>query len=200
MAYQAPAALAALTQQLATLPGVGAKAAQRLAFHLLAAPPEKSRMLAQALLDSAEQIHPCPVCGNFTDRELCPICEDSGRQRQLLCVVEQVSDLISMERVSGCPGLYHVLGGVISPLDGIGPEKLNIASLLRRVEEGDFREIIMATNPTVEGEATAQYLAKKLRRDGLKITRLAHGLPVGGTLSYVDEATLELAMSGRREL
>jgi len=198
MAYQFPESLARLVSELSSLPGVGRKAAQRLAFHLLG--DEDALSLALAIKEAKAQVHPCPRCGNFTDRPLCPICDDPTRDPHTLCVVESVADLISMERSGGFRGRYHVLGGVISPMDGIGPDKLRIRELMARLEAEPVTEIIMATNPTVEGEATAEYLAQKLRKDGLTITRLAHGMPVGGTLAFVDEATLDLALSGRRKI
>jgi len=200
MPYQYPPSLNRLINQLTSLPGLGGKAAQRLAFHLLKVEREQALSLAQAIQEARERIHPCPVCGNFTDQRLCPVCADAGRDRTLLCVVESVADIIAMERSGNYQGLYHVLGGAISPMDGIGPDQLRIAGLLSRVAEGQVREIIMATNPNPEGEATAEFLARKLKRPGLSITRLAHGMPVGGSLAFVDEATLELAMAGRKEL
>lgn len=200
MAYQYPQSLNRLINSLASLPGVGGKAAQRLAFHLLKIEREDAAELARAIMEARNTVHPCPVCGNYTDQHLCPVCADTGRDQSQLTVVESVADLIAMERSGNYHGLYHVLGGAISPMDGVGPDRLNIPSLLQRVEQGRFREIIMATNPNPEGEATAEYLAQKLRRSGLSLTRLAHGMPVGGALAFVDEATLELALSGRKEL
>ena len=200
MAYQYPEALNRLVRELASLPGVGQKAAQRLAFHLLGRERAEVVALARSIVEAHDGVHPCPQCGNYTDQRLCPICGDSQRDRSQLCLVESVADLISMERSGAYRGLYHVLGGVISPMDGVGPEQLELASLEKRLQNGEVKELIMATNPTAEGEVTAQYLAKRLRREGLRITRLAHGMPVGGSLAFVDEATLDLAMSGRRDL
>ncbi|MBR2784344.1 MAG: recombination protein RecR [Firmicutes bacterium] len=199
MAYQYPKSLQDLIGELSRLPGLGPKAAQRLSFHLLAH-GEDSVALARALVDAKNSVRPCPRCGNFTDQPLCPICADPGRDRGLLAVVESVADLISLERSGRFHGLYHVLGGVISPLDGVGPEALNLASLLRRVEEEDIREVILATNPTAEGEATALFLAKKLKELGVSVSRIAHGMPVGGSLAFTDEATLDLAIAGRKPI
>lgn len=200
MAYQYPPSLNQLIQRLTALPGLGGKAAQRLAFHLLKVERDEAVSLARAIVEARNNIHSCPVCGNFTDQQLCPICADARRDKSLLCVVESVADIIAMERSGNYNGLYHVLGGAISPMDGIGPEQLHIRELLQRLEQGGISEIIMATNPNPEGEATAEYLAQKLRRQGLSITRLAHGMPVGGSLAYVDEATLELALRGRKTI
>jgi len=200
MAYQYPEALNRLVRELASLPGVGQKAAQRLAFHLLGKERAGVVTLARSIVDAHDAVHPCPRCGNYTDQPLCPVCTDPRRDHSQLCLVEGVADLISMERSGSYQGLYHVLGGVISPMDGVGPEQLALHSLEKRLREEPIKELIMATNPTAEGEVTAQYLAKRLRREGLRITRLAHGMPVGGSLAFVDEATLDLAMSGRRDL
>ena len=200
MAYQYPPTLAKLINELSRLPGLGPKAAQRLAFFLLTEKRQACGELARALLEAESRIHPCPICGNLTDSERCAICADGNRDRSLLCIVESVGDILSLERSQGFSGVYHVLGGVISPLDGIGPEKLNLTGLEARVRENHVTEIIMATNPTVEGEATALYLAKKLKPLGVKVSRLAHGMPVGGNLTYADEATLSLALAGRKEL
>lgn len=197
MAYQYPKSLQELISELSRLPGVGPKAAQRLSFHLLTH-GEESLELSRALVNAKNSVRPCPRCGNFTDRQLCPVCSDASRDRGLLCVVESVADIISLERSGRYSGLYHVLGGVISPLDGVGPDDLNMASLLKRAEEGELREVILATNPTAEGEATALYLAKKLKERGLLVSRIAHGMPVGGSLAFTDEATLDLAITDRK--
>ena len=199
MAYQYPKSLQTLINELSRLPGVGAKAAQRLAFHLLNH-GEDSVALSRALVDAKNAVRPCPRCGNYTDRQLCPICSDESRDRGLLCVVESVADIISLERSGRFNGLYHVLGGVISPLDGVGPDALNLEGLLRRAEEGGVREVILATNPTAEGEATALYLAKKLKAMGIAVSRIAHGMPVGGSLAFTDEATLDLALADRKPI
>lgn len=200
MAYQYPKPLQSLVNELSRLPGLGAKAAQRLAFHLLGAERGQALDLARAIAAARDQIHDCPLCGNFTDAARCAVCDDQNRDQTLLCVVEGVADLISVERAGHYAGLYHVLGGAISPLEGVGPEQLRISSLLQRVEDGSFREIIVATNPTVEGEATAMYLAKKLKPLNVLVSRIAHGLPVGGALAFTDEATLDLAISNRKQL
>lgn len=200
MAYQYPASLQKLINELTRLPGVGPKAAQRLAFYLMTAPRDTAQELAASLSEARGSVHACPRCGNFTDSELCPICSDPHRDQGLLCIVESVADIISMERAHNYNGLYHVLGGAISPMEGIGPDKLNLRGLGERLRSGQIREIIMATNPTVEGEATALYLAKKIQPLGIKISRIAHGMPVGGNLAYADEATLALAIDGRQEI
>jgi len=200
MPYQYPSSLQKLINNLARLPGLGPKAAQRLAFYLLATPDHAAEDLAQALIEAKARIRSCPVCGNFTDGDICAICKDATRDQSLLCIVENVADIISMERSHSFGGTYHVLGGVISPMDGVGPEKLNLAGLGDRLKRGAIKEVILATNPTVEGEATALYLAKRLKAQGIKVSRIAHGMPVGGNLAYVDEATLTLAINGRKEL
>ena len=200
MAYQYPASLQKLINELSRLPGLGPKAAQRLAFYLMTAAEDSAGELAQALTEAKSSVHSCPVCGNFTDAELCSICTDHTRDASLLCIVESVADIISLERARSYNGVYHVLGGAISPMDGIGPERLNLKSLGERLRSGRIKEIIMATNPTVEGEATALYLAKKIKPLGIKISRIAHGMPVGGNLAYADEATLALAIDGRKEI
>lgn len=200
MAYQYPTALSRLINEFSRLPGVGAKAAQRLAFHLIANDREGARALSRSIVDACNSVSACPVCGNYTDRPQCPICTDATREQSIICVVEGVADLISLERSGRFNGLYHVLGGAVSPLDGVGPDQLNISSLMQRVRQGNVTEVIMATNPTVEGEATALFVAKKLKPEGVKVTRLAHGMPVGGSLAFTDEATLDLALDGRQEL
>lgn len=200
MAYQYPKSLQNLINELARLPGLGGKNAQRLAFFLLSDAGQEEGGLAQAVDAARASVRPCPLCGNYTDQELCPVCSDDSREQGLLCVVENVADLVSLERSGRYHGRYHVLGGVISPLDGIGPSALRVEELLRRVAAGGVSEIILATNPTAEGEATALYLAKRLHAYQVAVTRLAHGLPVGGSLAFTDEATLDLALSGRKPL
>jgi len=200
MAYQYPKSLQNLINELSALPGLGSKAAQRLAFHLLNRDREDTVALARAIVDARTNVHPCPRCGNYTDEKLCAICSDPTREQKVLCVVEGVADLISIERSGRFRGLYHVLGGVISPLDGMGPEQLHIAELEQRVAEHAVQEMIVATNPTAEGEATALYLAKRFKPKGVRVSRLAHGMPVGGSLAFTDEATLDLAIRGRKEL
>jgi len=188
-----------LVAQLTRLPGVGARTAQRLAFHLLRAPKEEALALAQAIADVKERVRFCRECGNLTEEEVCAICLDARRDRTVICVVEQPSDLVSIERTAEYRGLYHVLGGALSPIDGIEPGDLRIDELLRRVERDGVEEVLIATNPTMTGEATAAYLADRLR-GRVRVTRLASGLPVGSDLEYADEVTLGRALAGRREM
>jgi len=188
-----------LISQLSRLPGVGTRTAQRLTFHLLRVPKEEAFALADAIREVKERIGFCRECGNLTEEELCAICGDARRDRSLVCVVEQPADLLSLERTHEYRGLYHVLGGALSPLDGIEPEHLRIAELLRRVESNGIEEVVLATNPNMTGEATAAYLADRLR-GRTRVTRLASGLPVGGDLEYADEVTLGRALVGRREM
>ena len=195
-----PAALERLTEQFARLPGIGGKTAQRLAFHVLSLPKEDAEDFAQAILDAREHVHTCRVCQNLTDRELCPICDDPQRDPGLICVVAEPRDVIAMERSREFNGVYHVLHGVISPLNHVGPDNLRIRELLDRVAPGNVREVIMATNPDTEGEATAMYLSRLLRPLEVKVTRLAYGIPVGSQLEYADEITLLRALEGRREI
>jgi recombination protein RecR len=188
-----------LVAQLTRLPGIGTRTAQRLAFHLLRAPKEEALALATAIEDVKERVRFCRECGNLTEEELCGICQDARRDRSLVCVVEQPVDLLSLERTHEYRGLYHVLGGSLSPLDGVDPEHLRIDELLRRVERDGIEEVVLATNPNMTGEATAAYLADRLR-GRVRVTRLASGLPVGGDLEYADEVTLGRAFVGRREM
>ena len=192
--------LVKLIEEFAKLPGVGRKTAQRFAFHILNLPEEKARDFSQAILDARTKIKKCPVCGNLTDGELCPICSAKGREAGLICVVEDPRDVLAFERTKEYNGVYHVLHGLISPMDGVGPEQINVKSLLERVAKGQVGEVIMATNPTGEGEATAMYIARLLKPLGVKVTRLAYGIPVGGNLEYADEVTLYRALAGRSEL
>ena len=192
--------LARLVEQFERLPGIGRKTAQRLAFYLLDQPKERAREFADALLAAHEQIHQCPVCFNLSDQDLCSVCRDPKRDRSMVCVVEDVKDVIAFERTREYNGLYHVLHGLISPIDGIGPEQLKIKELLARLSGGEIQEVIMATNPTVEGEATAMYLSRLLKPFQVKVTRLAYGIPVGSHLEYADDATLMRALEGRREM
>ena len=192
--------LVRLVEQFARLPGVGRKTAQRFAFFLLDQPEEKAREFAQAILDARTKIKKCTICGNLTDEELCPICAAKGRDASTVCVVEDPRDVLAFERTKEYNGVYHVLHGLISPMDGIGPEQLTIRELLARVNAGGIQEVIMATNPTVEGEATAMYVARLLKPLGVKVSRLAYGIPVGGNLEYADEVTLYRALEGRSEL
>ena len=193
-----------LVAQLSRLPGIGTRTAQRLAFHLLSTGKEEALALASAIEEVKERVRFCRECGNLTEDELCAICLDPRRDRSVVCVVEQPVDVISLERTHEYRGLYHVLGGSLSPLDGVEPEHLRIDELLRRVGEGGIEEVVLATNPNMTGEATAAYLADRLRRAAnggrVRVTRLASGLPVGGDLEYADEVTLGRALAGRREL
>ena len=199
MAYY-PEPVARLIEALQRLPGIGPKTAQRLTFFLLKRPLDEVRELSESLLAVKERIVSCGVCFNVTDQDPCRICTDTGRDARLLCVVEEPNDLLAMERTGEFRGRYHVLLGALSPLDGIGPDDLKIRELLKRIEMGDLAEVILATNPNVEGEATALYLAKLLRPLGVRITRIARGLPVGGDLEYADQVTLSKALEGRREI
>jgi recombination protein RecR len=188
-----------LIAQLSRLPGVGTRTAQRLAFHILRVPKEEAFALADAIREVKERIGFCRECGNLTEEELCTICADARRDRSVICVVEQPADLLSVERTHEYRGVYHVLGGALSPLDGVEPAHLRIDELLRRVEQDGVDEVVLATNPNMTGEATAAYLADRLR-ERTRVTRLASGLPVGGDLEYADEVTLGRALSGRREM
>ncbi len=188
-----------LVAQLTRLPGVGTRTAHRLAFHLLRVPKDEAEALAAAIGEVKERVRFCSECGNLTEEERCEICRDERRDRTLVCVVEQPADLVSLERTHEYRGLYHVLGGSLSPIDGVEPEHLRIDELLGRVERNDIQEVVLATNPNMTGEATAAYLADRLR-GRVRVTRLASGLPVGGDLEYADEVTLGRALSGRREM
>ena len=192
--------LTKLIEQFERLPGIGRKTAQRLAFYVLNLPKQDAKDFAQAILNAHEKIKKCKVCQNLTDEELCPICKDKGRDETTICVVEDPRDVIAFERTREYKGLYHVLHGLISPMDGIGPEQIYIKELLVRLGSGKVREVIMATNPTVEGEATAMYISKLVKPLDIKVTRLAYGIPVGGNLEYADEVTLYRALEGRSEL
>ena len=188
-----------LVTQLSKLPGIGRRTAQRLTFHLLSARPEDALELSRAIEEVKTRVRFCRACGNLTEEELCPICADERRDRSVICVVEQPVDVVSLERTHEYRGLYHVLGGALSPLDGVEPTDLRIASLVERIAGDDVQEVVLATNPTMTGEATAAYLADRLRGK-VRITRLASGLPVGGDLEYADEVTLGRALAGRREM
>lgn len=192
--------LVKLIEEFSRLPGVGRKTAQRFAFYILNLPEERAKEFAAAILDARTKIRKCPVCGNLTDGELCPICAAKNRDASTICVVEDPRDVLAFERTKEYDGVYHVLHGLISPMDGVGPEQINVKSLVERVGKGNVSEVIMATNPTVEGEATAMYIAKLLKPLGVKVTRLAYGIPVGGNLEYADEVTLYRALSGRSEI
>ncbi len=191
-----------LVTELSKLPGVGTRTAQRLAFHILRAPAEDASALAEAIREVKERIRLCEVCFNLTDEQRCRICQDPRRDQGLICVVEEPSDVIPMERTHEYHGVYHVLGGALSPIDGVDPEDLKIAELFARVESDSVREVVLATNPTTTGEATALHIAEELRRRAprVAVTRLASGLPVGADLEYADEVTLGKALAGRREV
>lgn len=195
-----PAALAALIEHLVRLPGVGPKTAQRLAFHLLKAPREDAAALAEALLALKDRTRLCERCFNLCEEELCSVCQDARRDGSILCVVEEINDLMAIEKTREFRGLYHVLGGSLSPLDGRGPDQIRVKELQARLDSGGVREVILATNPNVEGEATALYLLRVLKALPVKVTRIARGLPMGGDLEYADEATLARALEGRREI
>ncbi len=195
-----PAALERLTEQFARLPGIGSKTAQRLAFHVLSLPQADAEAFAAAILDAKRTVHTCAVCQNLTDREICGICDDPQRDHGLICVVAEPRDVVAMERSREYQGVYHVLHGVISPLNHVGPDDLKLKELLQRVGEGNVREVIMATNPDTEGEATAMYVSRLLKPLEVKVTRLAYGIPVGSQLEYADEVTLLRALEGRREI
>ncbi len=192
--------LTKLMEQFERLPGIGRKTAQRLAFYVLSMPQEKAKQFADAILEAHEKIKKCKVCQSLTENELCPICADSARDHSTICVVENSQDVIAFERTKEYHGLYHVLHGLISPMDGIGPDQLYIKELLARLSDGTVKEVVMATNPTVEGEATAMYIARLLKPMGVRVTRLAYGIPVGSNLEYADEVTLYRALEGRSEI
>ena len=195
-----PATLQNLADQFGRLPGIGNKTAQRLAFHLLGLPKEEVEAFAEAMLEAKRKIHCCPVCQNLTDKALCPVCDDETRDKSTVCVVGDPRDVISLERSREYRGVYHVLHGVISPLDNVSQHDIKIRELLLRVGEGNIREIIMATNPDTEGEATAMYIARLLRPLEVKVTRLAYGMSMGSQLEYTDEITISRAMEGRTEM
>ena len=197
---QYPRPLAKLIGELSKLPGIGYKTAQRLAFHILSLDDSEAEGLAEAISVAKREMKYCSVCGNLTDQDPCLICSDKSRRDDVICVVESPRDVAAMERIKDFNGLYHVLHGVISPMDGIGPEDINLKSLISRLQQTDVKELIVATNPNIEGEATAMYIARLIKPAGIKVTRIAHGLPVGGDLEYADEVTLLKAVEGRREL
>ncbi|MBQ6890552.1 MAG: recombination protein RecR [Oscillospiraceae bacterium] len=195
-----PAALQELADQFARLPGIGGKTAQRLAFHMLGLSMDEAQEFADAIITAKRTVHTCPVCQNLTDREICPICADEYRDHSLICVVAEPKDVIAMERSREFGGVYHVLHGVISPLNRVTQDDIRIRELLGRVAQGGVREIIMATNPDTEGDATAMYISRLLRPMEIKVTRLAYGVPVGSQLEYADEVTLSRALEGRQEM
>lgn len=194
------APLARLSEQFERLPGIGSKTAQRLAYFVLKMPKSQAEEFSKAILDAHEKIHYCSECCNLTDKDVCSTCQNSKRDHGTICVVEDPRDVMAMERTQEYHGVYHVLHGAMSPLSGIGPEQLTIKELLARIQRSEVQEVIMATNPTVEGETTAMYISKLLKPLGIKVTRLAYGIPVGGDLEYADEVTLLRALEGRSEL
>ena len=189
-----------LLDELGRLPGIGPKSAQRIAYYLLEADAEEARRLATAILEVKEQVHFCPICFSYATRDTCDVCSDASRDRTTICVVSEPRDVSAIERTGSYHGLYHVLGGVISPMDKIGPEQLHVKELLSRLASGEVQEVILATNPDVEGETTATYLSRIIRPLGVRVSRLASGLPVGGDLEYADEVTLGRAIEARREV
>lgn len=197
---QYPKPLARLINEMSKLPGIGSKTAQRLSFYILSLEDKEAEQLANAILTAKKEMKYCSVCGNLTDEDPCAICSDPSRNAETICVVESPKDVMAMERIREYNGLYHVLHGVISPMEGIGPEDINLMSLLKRLQTTDVKELIIATNPNIEGEATAMYIARLIKPSGIKVSRIAHGIPVGGDLEYADEVTLLKAMEGRREL
>lgn len=197
---QYPRSLNKLINELSKLPGIGGKTAQRLAFYILSLDDNEAEGLAKSIIEAKTSLHYCSVCGNITDTDPCYICGDKARREDIVCVVENPQDIIAMERIKEYTGKYHVLNGVISPMDGVGPDDINLKSLIKRLQGSEINEVIVATNPNIEGEATAMYIARLLKPSGIKVTRIAHGIPVGGDLEYADEITLLKAVEGRREL
>ncbi|MBC1718715.1 recombination protein RecR [Listeria welshimeri] len=195
-----PEPITKLMDSFMKLPGIGPKSAARLAFYVLDMKEDDVLDFAKALVDAKRNLSFCSVCGHITDKDPCYICSDTSRDRSVICVVQESKDVIAMEKMRDFHGLYHVLHGTISPMDGSGPEDINIPDLLKRLQDDTIEEVILATNPNVEGEATAMYISRLLRPSGIKVTRIAHGLPVGGDLEYADEVTLSKAMEGRREV
>ena len=193
-------AISRLINQLSKLPGIGRKTAQRLGYHILSLSAEQAHELAESIENAKKQIHFCPVCGNFTDVDPCVICSDADRRKDIVCVVRDPRDVNAMERMREYNGLYHVLHGVISPMNGVGPDDIRIRELLQRLGDGSIQEVVLATNPDVEGEATASYISRLIKPMGIRVTRIAHGVPVGGDLEYTDEVTLLRAFQGRREI
>ena len=189
-----------LTTQLARLPGIGSKSAQRLAFHVLSLPQEEAERFANAVLEAKKSVHTCPVCQNLTDGELCSVCASDSRDKATICVVSEPRDVLSIERSREYRGLYHVLHGALSPMNRVGPDDLRIRELLERVAQGGVEEVILATNPDTEGDATAMYLSRLLKPFGVRTTRLGFGVPVGSNLEYADDATMLKALEGRREM
>ena len=189
-----------LVNQLSKLPGIGQKTAQRLAYHIVSLSEDQVRELAVSIFNGKKHVHFCPVCGNYTDKDPCALCEDTARDASILCVVRDPRDVAAMERMRDYKGKYHVLHGVISPMEGIGPDAIRIRELIARLGSGEVKEVVLATNPDIEGEATASYIARLIKPMGVTVTRIAHGVPVGGDLEYTDEVTLLKAFEGRREI
>lgn len=200
MAESNPLPLIELAEHFAKLPGIGMKTAQRLAYFVMSMTESDAKSFADAILKAHKTVHSCKICQNLTDADICPICNDARRDHTTICVVEGPKDVSAFERTNEYKGLYHVLHGLISPIDGVTPDKLRIKELLKRIQDNDIAEVIMATNPTVEGEATAMYISKLLKPLGVKVTRLAFGLPIGGILEYADEVTLFKALENRNEI
>ncbi len=199
MAYDV-VALEKLIEQFQKMPSIGRKTAQRMAFHVLDLTDDEAKEFAEAIINAHTRIHRCSLCHNLTENELCPICESVSRDKSTVCVVEEPKDVLAMERTRDFSGVYHVLHGVISPMNGIGPEQLTIKSLVERAASGEVTELIMATNPTIEGDTTAMYISKLVKPFGVKVTRLAYGIPVGADIEYADDVTLMRALAGRSEL
>ena len=197
---QYPKSLGKLINELSKLPGIGDKTAQRLAFHVLSLTDKEAESLAEAVVEAKHSLKYCSCCGNFTDKDPCDICSDTERRRDVICVVESPKDVVAIERIGEFDGQYHVLHGVISAMEGIGPEDINIKSLITRLQNSEVQELIIATNPNIEGEATATYLARLIKPSGIKVSRIANGIPVGGDLEFTDKVTLLKAIEGRREL
>ena len=189
-----------LINELSKLPGIGGKTAQRLAFHILSMDDKSAAELAGSITDAKKSMTYCSVCGNLTDTDPCVICSDESRDRSIICGVESPQDVVAMEKIREYRGYYHVLHGAISPMDGVGPDDINLKSLIVRLQNEEVKELVIATNPNIEGEATAMYIARLIKPSGIRVTRIAHGIPVGGDLEYADEVTLLKAMEGRREL
>lgn len=195
-----PKALSDLIEQLSRLPGIGERSAQRIAYHILKSPQKDAEKLSRAIMEVKGKVTRCSLCYNLTEEDPCQLCQDPSRDKGVICVIEEPGDIYFVERAAGYNGVYHVLMGALSPLDGIGPEQLTIGALVERAKKGGVKEVIIATNPTLSGEATAMYLLKVLKPLGIKMTRIAHGLPVGGNLEFADEVTLARSFEGRREL